>query len=257
MIELERVSFAYGGRTALADLSFRVRPGERVVVLGANGSGKSTLLKLLDGLLFPQAGVYRYRGEPVTAARLRDRAFRRRFRREVAFLFQNPEVMLFHPTVFDDIAFGPRQLGWSDVEDRVRFWARRCGVEAYLEDPPFRLSAGQRKRVALACLLILEPRLLLLDEPAAGLDPRSVGWLVELLAGLDVTLLAATHNLSLAPELGERALLLGEDHTLLYDGALDPLLDDADRLLAANLIHVHRHRHGPLEHRHPHGHDWS
>ncbi|RQW78706.1 MAG: ABC transporter ATP-binding protein, partial [Geobacter sp.] len=108
-----------------------------------------------------------------------------------------------------------------------------------------------------AALLVLEPDLLLLDEPTAHLDPRSVGWLVDFLSALKVTLVVATHNLSLAPELGERALVLGEDHRLLYDGDLASLLRDQERLIAANLVHTHRHRHGAVEHRHFHSHDWD
>jgi cobalt/nickel transport system ATP-binding protein len=98
---------------------------------------------------------------------------------------------------------------------------------------------------------------LLLDEPAAALDPRSTGWLVDLLQGLKVTTLVTSHNLSLAPELGERALVLGEDHTLLYDGPIQDFLSNPDQLLAANLVHIHRHRHGVQEHRHFHVHDWG
>ena len=114
------------------------------------------------------------------------------------------------------------------------------------------LSAG-----CLAALLALEPRVLLLDEPVAALDPRSTGWLVDFLAALPVTLLTTTHNLSLAPELGSRALVLGEDHRLIHDGPVQALLGNMALLAAANLVHTHRHRHGSVEHRHNHVHDWQ
>jgi cobalt/nickel transport system ATP-binding protein len=131
------------------------------------------------------------------------------------------------------------------------------GVERHLDRPPFGLSGGEKQKVCLAALLAMEPELLLLDEPAAALDPRSTGWLVDFLAQLPCTVITSTHNLSLAPELGSRALVLGEDHRLLYDGAVEAFLDNRERLLAANLMHIHRHRHGTVEHRHFHTHDWD
>ncbi len=258
VVEVEGLAYRYPeGGVAVDGFSFAVAEGERVVLLGANGSGKTTLLKLLNGLLFAGDGTYRYAGEVVDRHRLRGADFRRRFRSEVGLLFQDPEAMLFNPTVFDELAFGPRQLGLADVEQRVVRWARAAGVEPLLDRPPVRLSGGEKKRVALAALLVLEPRLLLLDEPTAGLDPRSTGWLIDLLQGLEATVITTTHNLSLASELGERTLLVGEDHRLLADGPLEPLLADHDRLLAANLLHTHRHRHDGEVHRHYHLHDWD
>jgi cobalt/nickel transport system ATP-binding protein len=257
MIELRGIGHRYNGTTALETVDLALAEGEKVVLLGSNGSGKSTLLKILNGLVAPSSGTYRYRGEEITPRRLRDRALNRRFRGEVGLLFQNPDAMLFNPTVFDEIAFGPRQLHLPEMEDRVRHWAAAVGMAAHLDKPPFALSGGEKQKVCLAALLAVEPRLLLLDEPASALDPRSTGWLVDFLAGLKVTVVTTTHNLSLAPELGRRALVLGEDHRLIHDGPIEPLLADLDLLKAANLVHVHRHRHGELEHRHWHTHDWE
>jgi cobalt/nickel transport system ATP-binding protein len=256
MIELSGVTHRYQDRQVLRDISYAQKEGEKVVLLGCNGSGKSTLLKILAGLIAPTQGCYRYQGEVIDPARLRDRTRGFHFRREVALLFQNPDTMLFNPTVFDEIAFGPRQLGVSDLEERVQHWAATVGITAHLKRPPFGLSGGEKQKVALAALLVMEPKLLLLDEPTASLDPRSTGWLVDFLADLPVTTLVSTHNLSLAPELGSRALVLGEDHRLIHDGPIRPLLGDLSKLEAANLVHSHRHRHGDLEHRHPHVHDW-
>lgn len=257
MLELSGITHYYDGSVALANISLRVIPGEKVVLLGTNGSGKSTLLKILDGLITPTQGQYRYKGEAIDPRRLKDRALSRRFRREVALLFQNPDAMLFNPTVHDEIAFGPRQLGLTDVDARVRHWAGVMGLSDKLDRLPFSLSGGEKQKLALAALLAIEPEVLLLDEPAAALDPRSTGWLIDFLADLPVTLITTTHNLSLAPELGSRALVLGEDHRLIHDGPLEPFLTDAEKLRAANLVHSHRHRHGTLEHRHDHVHDWD
>jgi cobalt/nickel transport system ATP-binding protein len=260
MIELHDIAFAYeSARPALSGVGFTVAPGEKVMLLGANGCGKSTLLKILDGLLYPNAGVYRFREREISSRSLGDSAFARDFRRRVALLFQNPEAMVFNPTVFDEIAFGLRQVARPDGNDvgadaiaaRVHSWAERFGLTKYLDQPPFPLSSGEKKKVCLAALLALEPELLLLDEPTANLDPRTTGWLVELLTGLPLTIVGATHNLSLAAELGARAIVMSEAHTILYDGPMDVLLSD-ERVLV-----VHAHRHGPEEHKHYHLHDWD
>jgi cobalt/nickel transport system ATP-binding protein len=256
-LELTDVQHRYGATEVLRDINLSLRAGEKVVLLGCNGSGKSTLLKILNGLIAPTAGRVIYLNEEITPARLKHPALHRRFRGEVALLFQNPDAMLFNPTVFDEIAFGPRQLGLSDIDARVRHWAALVGVEAHLARPPFGLSGGEKQKVCLAALLALEPKVLLLDEPTAALDPRSTGWLIDFLSGLSVTTLTTTHNLSLAPELGSRALVLGEDHRLIYDGPIQALLNDIEKLAAANLVHTHRHRHGDIEHRHTHVHDWQ
>ena len=146
-----------------------------MVVLGVNGCGKSTMLKLLDGLAFASGGEVRYGGSPLDARTLGDPSFRRRFRGEVGLLFQNVDAMLFNPTVADEIAFGPRQLGLGDVDGRVARQADLLGVTALLSRPPFELSGGEKKRVALAALLACDPRVLLLDEATANLDPAWAG----------------------------------------------------------------------------------
>jgi len=166
-------------------------------------------------------------------------------------------MMLFNPTVFDEIAFGPRQLGMEDVEDRVRHWADRLGIYDYLNTPPFNLSGGEKQKVCLASLLVVEPATLLLDEPTSSLDPRSTGWLIDFLSQLDLTTLITTHNLSLAQELGTRCLVLSEDHRLLYNGELAPFLRDTEKLIQANLVHSHRHVHGTVDHEHFHIHPWD
>jgi cobalt/nickel transport system ATP-binding protein len=258
LLEAEGLGFRLDGtKDLLLDIDLALRPGDKVVLLGANGTGKSTLLRLLNGLLTPTRGEVRYDGRPLTREALRKPDFHRRFRREVVLLFQNPDAMLFNPTVADEIAFGPRQLGLPDLDDRVRHWAGLLRLAALLGRTPFSLSGGEKQRVCLAALLALEPRVLLLDEPTANMDPRSTGWLIDFLAELRQTALVTTHNLSLAGELGERCLVLGEDHRLIYDGEIGAFLRDGDALLAANLVHSHRHRHGEKLHAHFHVHDWD
>lgn len=258
MIEVENLTYRWpDGPTVFNGLSLRVLEGEKLVLLGANGCGKSSLLKLLNGLVFPEQGHIRYHGEEISRARVRERDFARRFRRECVLLFQHPEAMLFNPTVYDEIAYGPRQLGLSDVAERVTRWAAELRLDALLEKPPYTLSGGEKQKVALACLLALEPHLLLLDEPAASLDPRSAGWLVDTLTDSGQTVVVSTHNLSMAAELGSRCLVLGERGTVMFDGPMATALADMDLLEAANLAHRHRHRHSGMEHSHVHVHDWE
>jgi cobalt/nickel transport system ATP-binding protein len=256
-IAAAELSYVASGRAVLRDVSFRVAPGERVVLLGMNGCGKTTLLRLLDGLLPPTGGEVRWRGERIDARALEDAALRRRFRADVGLLFQNVDAMLFNPTVADEIAFGPRQLGVPDVEARVRRWAEALDVAALLDRAPFELSGGEKKRVALAALFAVGPGVLLLDEATANLDPASAAALVELLAAQpDLTVVAATHNLSVAEELGGRALLLAPGRPgLLFDGPTAELLRDGRLLVESGLAHRHAHRHGRAAHAHFHVHD--
>ncbi|GAO04829.1 energy-coupling factor ABC transporter ATP-binding protein [Anaeromyxobacter sp. PSR-1] len=247
------------GRPVLRDIRFSVAAGERVVLLGVNGSGKTTLLKLMDGLAFPQEGAVRWRGRALDAAALAGAAFRRAFRGEVGLLFQNVDAMLFNPSVADEIAFGPRQLGVPEpeVEARVARWAGAFGLEALRERPPFELSGGEKKRVAMAALMAVGPKVLLLDEPTAGLDPASAGRLVDFLAGLEgTTVVTSTHHLTLAEELGTRAVLLGPERAgVLHDGPTAALVRDERALVESGLAHRHAHAHGAEVHAHFHVHD--
>lgn len=262
MLEVSQLRYQWsspdGSRHALFDgLDLRVAPGEKLVLLGANGSGKSTLLKLLNGLLPPSAGEIRWQGEVLSPERLKQRCFARAFRQQCVLLFQHPEAMLFNPSVAEEIAYGPACLGLDEIPARVARWAAELGLETLLHKPPFLLSGGEKQKVALASLLVLEPQLLLLDEPTASLDPRTTGWLVDTLLDSPQTAIISTHNLSLAAELGSRALVLGPGGSLLFDGPLRLALQDLSLLEQAGLAHRHKHKHGGLAHVHLHAHDWD
>jgi cobalt/nickel transport system ATP-binding protein len=175
----------------------------------------------------------------------------------VAFLFQNVDAMLFNPTVADEIAFGPRQLGCTDVEARVEQYAKLFDVDTWLKRPPFELSGGEKKRVALAALLAIEPKVLLLDEPTAGLDPASSAHLMDFLNHReDLTVITSTHNLSVVAELGSRVLLLPpRSGRLLYDGPPAGVIGNQELLVASGLAHRHEHHHQGAAHAHFHVHD--
>jgi cobalt/nickel transport system ATP-binding protein len=258
---LSDVCYAYGeGVAALHNVSFAIAQGEKVAILGANGCGKSTLIKLLDGLLPPQSGSITAFGESLTEAALREERFAHRFRRRVGFIFQNADAQLFSPTVREEIAFGPLQMGLprAEIAQRIEDVAAMLDIGRLLDRPPFQLSGGEKKKVAIASTLVVNPAVLLLDEPTNGLDPRSQRWLVELLVALHAagkTLVTATHDLDIVPEIADRVLVFGEDHTLVAEGSSAAILTDTDLLLRVNLIHEHWHWHGELFHSHPHRHD--
>lgn len=257
---VEGVTYAYPGYPdCVSGVSFHVQQGERVALLGANGSGKSTLLALLDGLVFPASGQIRALGEPLLEETLERTGFGPRFRKEVGFLFQSSEAQLFCPTVEEELAFGPLQLRWPsrEVHRRIADTLDLLEIAHLKRRTSHALSAGEKKRVALASLLVMSPSVLLLDEPTSGLDPRSQAVLLEILDSLHragLTFITATHDLTVVPHLADRALVLGEDHRLKADRPAEAALSDTALLLEVNLIHAHAHRHGALVHTHPHEH---
>lgn len=260
LFNVDRVHYAYPKYPeSLTDVSFCVGESERVVLLGANGSGKSTLLHLLNGLYLPTSGAINVMGHELSEESLERSDFGPRFRKEVGFLFQNSDAQLFCPTVEEEIAFAPLQLRLNkdEIRRRIDDTLKLMDLEALRARPPQTLSAGQKKRVALAALLVVNPSVLLLDEPTAGLDPRSQYLLLELLGELyrnGVTLITATHDLALVPHLADRALVLNEDHRLVADRSSHDVLRDAALLLSVNLIHAHMHEHEGFAHVHPHQH---
>ncbi|MGQ9697553.1 MAG: energy-coupling factor ABC transporter ATP-binding protein [Armatimonadota bacterium] len=260
IFRLERVGYRYpDGVTALEDVSFTVRAGDRIAVLGANGCGKSTLLRLLDALIFPAEGrIFAYDTELTPSAVSRG-DFALQFRRRVGLVFQDPDVQLFSPTVEEEIAFGPRQLAYpeDEVNRRVGWVLERLGITPLRRRPPYRLSGGEKRKVAIASVLCLDPEVLLLDEPTSDLDARSQGALLDLIWELGAegkTILAATHDLSIVHEIADRAYILGEDHRLLAEGPPEQVLSDEALLVKANLVHIHSHRHDGQRHSHPHDH---
>ena len=253
-------AFAYdAAHPVLRGISFSVQRGEKIVLLGANGCGKSTLLKILNGLQFATGGeIYAY-GTLLNEETLQNEAVARSFRRKVGFVFQNSDAQLFSPTVREELAFGPNQLSLPEAEtaQRIADVAAMFGIESLLERSPFRLSGGEKKRVALASVLAVNPDALLLDEPTGGLDPRSrmalVG-LLQTLHGAGKTLLTATHDLDIVPAIADRVFVLDESGALAAAGTPKEILSNHELLNAVNLVHTHGHWHGDVYHTHPHHH---
>jgi cobalt/nickel transport system ATP-binding protein len=242
VFETQALCYAYGGQQpALEDIELSVPRGACTAILGSNGSGKSTLLKILDGLYYPTQGEVRVFGTPLSEQAFQDDDFNARFRRSVSLVFQDSDVQLFLPSVWEEVAFAPLQLDLPEEEvvERVEAALRDLHIEKLRERSPHQLSGGEKKRVALASVLSLGPEVWLLDEPTAGLDPRSVRWLTGFLnaqvqAGKTVVL--ATHDLGLVGALAQEVCVLGEDHHVLAAGAAQVILNDHALLEEGNLI---------------------
>jgi cobalt/nickel transport system ATP-binding protein len=262
LFELHAVSYHYSEVTALENVSFVVGKGERIVILGANGSGKSTLLRLLAALAFPSTGAISFCGKPLTEEALNDDAFAFDFRLRVAVIFQNPDVQLFSPSVFDEVAFGPLQMRWpkAQIIERVDAVLASLQIEHLKHRAPHRLSGGEKKRVALASVLVLDPEVLLLDEPTAALDPQSQSRMIDFLidCGGVKTVITCTHELHVVEDIADRCIVL-KDGRVAADGTPARILADESLLNETHLLHSHRHRHPPgIVHSHPHlhrGHD--
>lgn len=260
VFELEAVNYSYNKQTALNNINLTVHAGERIAILGANGSGKSTLLKILDALYYPTSGTFRAFGQPLSPNTLDDddRAFE--FRRRVGLVFQDPDVQLFSPTVWDEVTFAPLHLGLSRAEviERSEWALDLLGISALRDRVPHQLSGGEKKKVALASVLSLKPDVWLLDEPTASLDPRSKDRLLDFMDELTAqgkTIITATHDLDIVPEISGRVILFCEEHEISTEGTPSAILGDRARLISCNLLHAHRHRHGQVEHVHRHNHD--
>jgi len=262
--DVREVSYRYNQVPALNQLSMDVRSGERVALLGANGSGKSTLLRLLAGLAFPDSGDVSFHGEKLTAGRLDEAEFFFAFRRRVGLVFQNPDVQLFNPSVFDELAFGPLQLRWppARIRERVAEVLRAMDIAHLADRPPHRLSGGEKKRVALASVLVLDPEVLLLDEPSAALDPSSQARIVDFLVSCgngSKTVITSTHDMDTLEDIADRCYVF-ENGRVAGMGTPLEILHNVDLLERARLIRPHAHVHARGEaaavpHPHVHRHE--
>ena len=219
MITLEKVCFAYEHEIALRYVDLQIEKGDSVVIQGPNGCGKSTLIKLLNGIIYPSEGHYFYKDHEITEKTLKDRQFAKWFHQQRGYVFQNADTQLFCGSVEEEIAFGPVQMGLSETEVRQR--TEDClqlfGIENLRDRPPYHLSGGEKRKVSLACILSLNPEVLILDEPLAGLDEKTQDMLLEFLQSFHKagkTLITITHNRQLAETIGNRFVVMNEEHEL-------------------------------------------
>jgi cobalt/nickel transport system ATP-binding protein len=229
-IEIDALSFSYpDGHMALDDVSLRIAPGEKVALVGPNGAGKSTLLLHLNGILAGQ-------GRVTVCGMLVEKVNLGRVRAAVGMVFQNPDDQLFSPTVFDDVAFGPiyQGLARDKVEGRVAAALAAVRMETYAGRVSHHLSMGEKKRIAIATVLAMEPEVLVLDEPTSGLDPRARRTLIKLLQQLPLTMLVASHDLAMVREAFPRMVIMDEGR-VVADGPSVDLLADVNLLAAHGL----------------------
>jgi cobalt/nickel transport system ATP-binding protein len=230
-LEVSGLAFAYpDGHQALFGVDLSVAPGERVAVLGPNGAGKTTLVLHLNGIHLAQLGTVAVGGLAVTEPNLRE------IRRRVGLVFQDPDDQLFMPTVAQDVAFGPANLGLRgpELDERVDRALGAVGMLDHAHRPPHHLSFGQRRRVAVATVLAMDPEILVLDEPTSNLDPASRRELADILTGLDITILVVTHDLPYALELCPRSVIM-DGGLIVADGPTPDILADRDMLAAHRL----------------------
>ena len=231
IVEVKDLNHTYAdGTKAVRGISFRIHHGESVAVVGANGAGKSTLLLHMNGYLTPQTGTVRIGDFPLT----KDTVIN--IRKTVGMIFQNPDDQLFMPTVYDDVAFGPLNLGLppEEVELRVSDALVRTGVAHLRDRPPYKLSGGEKRAVAIATVLSMSPDILVMDEPSANLDPKARRALIELLDGFQHTKIIATHDLDMVLDLCERTIVIHEGR-IMADGPTAAIFQDASLLAASHL----------------------
>ena len=224
LVEVRDLRFAYpDGTEALSGVSLRVHHGESVAIVGANGAGKSTLLLHLNGCLAPRQGMVRVGDIPLTEKTLAD------VRRTVGMVFQDPDDQLFMPTVYDDVAFGPLNMGlpFEDVDARVGSALATVGASHLAKRPPYRLSGGEKRLVAIATVLAMSPDILVLDEPTSNLDPRARRDLITLLKSFEHTKIIATHDLDMVMDLCGRTIVMHQGHVLVDGPSTEIFTDDA------------------------------
>lgn len=231
IVEIQDLFYTYpDGTPALHGISLRITHGESLAIIGANGAGKSTLLRHLNGCLVPESGTIRVGGFPLTKKTLQQ------IRRTVGMVFQDPDDQLFMPLVRDDVAFGPLNLGLpaEEVEERVQQALRTVGAAHLISRPPYRLSAGEKRSVAIASVLSMDPAILVMDEPSSHLDPRARRLLIELLKSFRHTKIIATHDLDMALDLCGRTAVL-RDGRVVADGPTVEILQDDGLLESSHL----------------------
>lgn len=220
IINLSHISYNYEETSALNDISLEIYAGELIFFTGPNGCGKSTLFKLLNGLIFPTKGEYYFDNKKIDKNTLQDNIFAKNFHKRIGYIFQNPDVQLFNATVYDEIAFGPRQMNLNEeiIHQRVNELLIYLNIQHLQDRPPYHLSGGEQKKVALAAILALNPDVLMIDEPLNGLDNKARQWFKDFLIDFikaNKTILISTHEQELLSLPHSRIIKFNDEHTIL------------------------------------------
>lgn len=242
MIDIKNVSYKYDTKVvALKDINFHVDEGEAIALIGVNGSGKSTLMKLLNGLITPDVGSYLFEGEEINYKKLQNEKFSKAFHKKIGFVFQNSEVQLFCSNVYDEIAFGPRQMGMDEeeVKKRVEDTLKLLKIDELRNRQPYHLSGGEKKKVSIASVVVLNPDVYIFDEPMNGLDPKTKRFLKEFMITINnagKTILCSTHDFEYVKGVFKRSVVFSSDHTIIRDGTYDGIMSDTTFLYDNNII---------------------
>lgn len=242
MIDIKDVSYSYDNKIiALKKINFHADEGESVALIGVNGSGKSTLMKIINGLISPDEGSYFFNSEEITYKKLQNEKFSKTFHKKIGFVFQNSEVQLFCSNVYDEIAFGPRQMGMSEeeVEKRVDDTLKLLKIEELRNRQPYHLSGGEKKKVSIASVVVLNPDIYIFDEPMSGLDPKTKRFLREFMIAINnvgKTIICSTHDFEYVKGVFKRALVFSNEHTIIRDSGYNEIMDDAPFLYENNII---------------------
>lgn len=219
IINLSHISYNYEEVSALNDISLEIYAGELIFFTGPNGCGKSTLFKLLNGLIFPTKGEYYFDNKKIDKNTLQDNISAKSFHKRIGYIFQNPDVQLFNATVYDEIAFGPRQMNLDEeiIHQRVNELLIYLNIQHLQDRPPYHLSGGEQKKVALAAILALNPDVLMIDEPLNGLDNKTRQWFKDFLIDFikaNKTILISTHEQELLSLPHSRIIKFNDEHTI-------------------------------------------
>jgi cobalt/nickel transport system ATP-binding protein len=260
IILLKNIEYSYFGKIpALKNINLSIKKGEIFSIIGLNGSGKSTLLHIINALIFPDSGELLFQGNPINENSMHNKSIGIQLRQSMGYIFQNPDIQLFCPTVFDELLFGPLQLNvpLDIAQERAEQTLAYLGIGYLKERSVYMLSGGEKKKVAIASVLTMNPDVILVDEPLSSLDPKTQTFFIELLLELNhagKTIVFTTHQLDLIEHLQPRVAVLSEEHTIKRTGTATEILNDEELLISVNLIHEHVHKHGQEEHRHYHSH---
>lgn len=242
MIELINVCYYYNDKLqALNNINLRISEGESVAFIGPNGSGKSTLMKLINGLILPDSGKYIFEGNEITKNRLDNPIYSKSLHKKIGFVFQNPDVQLFCTNVYDEIAFGMRQMGLNEaqVDKRVKDALNFLEIEDLAGRQPYNLSGGEKKKVAIASILVTNPDVYVLDEPMNSLDPKTKRFIRNFMIKINKagkTILCSTHDFEYIEGAFKRAVVFSKDHTIVRDGEFENIINDKEFLRENNII---------------------